>query len=190
MSRRTGTCARSCEVVGMEPERVGKWIGLVNTVLWSVLLAVWIRNALVQAPPAVLLDVPLYPYPMQIEPVARYIVGALYTVFKWVLISVVIISGIGAALGLVSEYIAFVGIRVPKTSLRSLLSDTVQLVLMKLVVDHALRYFGYTAELAPLATQLDAQLWGTWVGYLTIVLGAVIAAFLLWKALRRVIEIG
>jgi hypothetical protein len=174
----------------MEPEKIGKWIGLVNTILWSALLAVWIRNALVQAPPAVLLDVPLYPYPMQIEPVARYIVGALYTVFKWVLISVVVISGIGAALGLVSEYIAFVGIRVPKASLRSLLSDVVQLVLMKLVVDHALQYFGYTGELAPLATQLEAQLWGTWIGYLTVVVAAVAAAFLLWKALRRVIEIG
>ena len=174
----------------MEPEKIGKWIGLVNTVLWSVLLAVWIRNALVQAPPATLLDAPLYPYPMQIEPVARYIVSALYTVFKWVLISVVVISGIGAALGLVSEYVAFVGIRVPKASLRSLLSDVVQLVLMKLVVDHALQYFGYSAELSPLLGELEAQLWGTWIGYLTVIVGAVAAAFLLYKALKRVIEIG
>ena len=176
----------------MEPERVAKWVSLVNTALWSVLLALWIRNALAQAPPAALLDVPLYPYPAQVEPVARYIVGALYTVFKWVLVAVVIVSGIGAALGLVSEYIAFVGIRVPRATLRTLLSDVVQLILMKLVVDAAMGYFGYAAELAPLAAQLDAQLWGTWVGYATLAVGVALSAWLVYRALRGrgVIELG
>jgi hypothetical protein len=174
----------------MEPERIGKWIGLVNTVLWSVLLAIWIRNALAQAPPAAPLDVPLYPVPAQVEPVARYIVGALYTVFKWVLVAVVVISGIGAALGLVSEYIAFVGIRVPRATLRTLLSDVVQLILMKVVVDAALAYFGYAGEISPLLGQLDATLWGTWAGYATVALGAVLGAWLLYRALRGVIEIG
>jgi hypothetical protein len=176
----------------MEPERVARWVSLVNTALWAVLLALWIRNALAQAPPAVLLDAPLYPYPAQVEPVARYIVGALYAVFKWVLIAVVIISGIGAALGLVSEYVAFVGIRVPRATLRTLLSDVVQLILMKLVVDAAMSYFGYAAELAPLAAQLDAQLWGTWVGYATVALAVAVAAWLVARALRGrgVIELG
>jgi len=172
----------------MEPERVAKWVSVVNTFLWAALLAVWIRNALVQAPPAALLDVPLYP--AQVEPVARYIVGALYAVFKWVLIAVVIISGIGAALGLVSEYIAFVGIRVPRATLRTLLSDVVQLILMKLVVDAAVRYFGYAAELAPLAALVDAQLWGTWVGYATVALGVLLGAWLVARALKGVIELG
>jgi hypothetical protein len=178
----------------MEPERIAKWVSLVNTALWTALLVVWIRNALVRAPPAVLLDLPLYPYPMQVEPVARYIVGALYAVFKWVLVAVVIISGIGAALGLVSEYIAFVGIRVPRATLRTLLSDVVQLVLMKIVVDAAIRYFGYAtvAELEPLVSQLDAQLWGTWTGYATVALGALLGAWLVVRAVRGrgVIEIG
>jgi hypothetical protein len=176
----------------MEPERVARWVSLVNTFLWAALLVVWIRNALVQAPPAALLDVPLYPYPAQVEPVARYIVSALYTVFKWVLIAVVVISGIGAALGLVSEYIAFVGIRVPRATLRTLLSDVVQLILMKLVVDAAVSYFGYAAELEPLAAQLDAQLWGTWAGYATVALGALLGAWLVARAVRGrgVIEVG
>jgi hypothetical protein len=174
----------------MEPERVARWVSVVNALLWSVLLAVWIRNALAQAPPAAPLDVPLYPYPAQVEPAARYIVGALYAVFKWVLVAVVIISGIGAALGLVSEYIAFVGIRVPRATLRTLLSDVVQLILMKVVVDAALRYFGYAEELEPLAAQLDAQLRGTWVGYATLALGALLGAWLVYRALKGVIEIG
>ena len=175
----------------MEPERIAKWVSLVNTALWTALLMVWIRNALVKAPPAALLDVPLYP-PAQVEPVARYIVSALYTVFKWVLIATVIISGIGAALGLVSEYIAFVGIRVPRATLRTLLSDVVQLILMKVVVDAAISYFGYAAELEPLAGQLDAQLWGTWTGYATVALGVLLGAWLVVRAMkgRGVIEIG
>ena len=171
----------------MEAEKIGKWIGVVNAVLWTVLLAIWIRNALASAPPASLLGIPLYPE-MQVEPVARYIIGALYTVFKYTLIAVVVVSGIGAALGLVSEYIAFVGIRVPRASLRTLLSDTVQLILMKIVVDAALKYFGYF-ELGELM-RLDASLQGTWIGYATIALGAVAGAFLVWRALRRELVIG
>ena len=171
----------------MEAEKIGKWIGVVNAVLWTVLLAIWIRNALVTAPPASLLGIPLYPE-MQIEPVARYIIGALYTVFKYTLIAVVVVSGIGAALGLVSEYIAFVGIRVPKASLRTLLSDTVQLILMKIVVDAALKYFGYF-KLSELM-QLDASLQGTWVGYSSVLLGAVVGGILIQRALRRELVIG
>lgn len=176
----------------MEPERIARWVSVVNTFLWAALLLVWIRNALMQAPPATLLNLPLYPYPMQVEQVARYIVSALYAVFKWVLIAVVIISGIGAALGLVSEYIAFVGIRVPRATLRTLLSDVVQLILMKLVVDAAMHYFGYTAALAPLAAQLDSQLWGTWVGYATVALAVALGIWLVVRAVRGkgVIEIG
>jgi len=178
----------------MEPERIARWVSVVNTFLWAALLLVWIRNALMQAPPATLLDIPLYPYPAQIEETARYIVGALYTVFKWVLIAVVIISGIGAALGLVSEYIAFIGIRVPRASLRTLLSDVVQLILMKLVVDAALEYFGYTEarRVLPFTAQLDAQLWGTWVGYATVALGVLVGVWLVARALRGrgVIELG
>jgi hypothetical protein len=178
----------------MEPERIARWVSLVNTLLWAALLAVWIRNALAQAPPAALLGVPLYPYPMQIEQVARYIVGALYTVFKWVLVAVVVISGIGAALGLVSEYIAFMGIRVPRATLRTLLSDVVQLILMKLVVDAAVRYFGYSTEggSQPQPTALDVALWGTWVGYATVALGVLLGVWLVVRALKGkgVVELG
>jgi len=168
----------------VKAEDIAKWIGVVNAVLWAVLLALWIRNALFQALPASLLGLPLYPA-LQVEEVARYIVGMLYAVFKWTLVAVVIIAGIGAALGLVSEYVAFIGIRVPRASLRTLLSNTVQLVLMKVVVDAALRYFGY----AELAMELEAALWGTWLGYLTVALGAVAGALLLRWALRHVIEL-
>jgi len=90
----------------------------------------------------------------------------------------------------VSEYIAFVGIRVPRATLRTLLSDVVQLILMKLVVDAAVRYFGYAAELAPLAALVDAQLWGTWVGYATVALGVLLGAWLVARALKGVIELG
>ena len=169
----------------MDAEKVVKWIGVVNAVLYSVLLLLWIRNALWGAKPAALLGVQLYPE-LQVEEVARYVVGALYTVFKWTLIAVVVISGIGAALGLVSEYIAYVGIRVPRASLRKLLSDTLQLMLMKVVVDAALAYFGYGSALLA----FDAALWGTWLGYFTVGSSAALGAWLLYRAFRWVIEIG
>jgi len=150
------------------------------------LLTLWVVGAARSLHPAEVAGLPLFPPPLQIESVARAIVGALYTVFKWVCVAGVVLLGIQSVLGLSGTVLRFVGISVPRGGLNSLIQGVLQILLIKLIVDAALRYLGYApAEIAA----LEAALFTTWLGALTLALAITVAAYLVWKLLTLRLEI-
>jgi hypothetical protein len=169
----------------MDVERAIRYVSLVNAALWAALLTLWVVGAARSLQPAEVAGLPLFP-PLQIESVARAIVSALYTVFKWVCIAGVVLLGIQSVLGLSGTVLRFVGISVPRGGLNSLIQGVLQILLIKLVVDAALRYLGYApAEIAA----LEASLFTTWLGALTLALAVVVAAYLVWKLFTLRLEI-
>ena len=94
--------------------------------------------------------------------------------------------GIQSVLGLSGSILRFVGISVPKGGLNSLVQGILQILLIKLIVDAALRYLGYApAEIAA----LEASLFTTWLGALTLALAVVVAAYIVWRLLTVRLEI-
>jgi len=170
----------------MDVERAIKYVSLVNAALWAALLTLWIIGAARSLHPAEVAGLQLFPPPAQIESVARAIVGALYTVFKWVCIAGVVLLGIQSVLGLSGTVLRFIGISVPKGGLKVIVHGVLEILLIKLIVDSALRYFGYVpAELAA----LEAALFTTWLGVLTLTLAVAAAAYLAWRLLTLRLEI-
>jgi hypothetical protein len=170
----------------MDVERAIRYVSLVNAALWVALLTLWVIGAARALQPAEVAGLPLFPPPLQIESVARAIVGALYTVFKWVCVAGVVLLGIQAVLGLSGTVLRFVGISVPRGGLNTLIQGVLQILLIKLIVDAALRYLGYTpAEVAA----LEAAFFGTWLGVLTLALAVAAAAYIVWKLLTLRLEI-
>jgi len=171
----------------MDVERAIRYVSLVNAALWAALLALWVVSAARSLQPAEVAGLPLFPPPpLQVESVARAIVSALYTVFKWVCIAGVVLLGIQSVLGLSGTVLRFVGISVPRGGLNSLIQGVLQILLIKLIVDAALRYLGYApAEIAA----LEAALFTTWLGALTLALAITVAAYLVWKLLTLRLEI-
>ena len=170
----------------MDVERAIRYVSLVNAALWAALLTLWVVGAARSLQPAEVAGLPLFPPPLQIESVARAIVGALYTVFKWVCVAGVVLLGIQSVLGLSGTVLRFVGISVPRGGLNSLIQGVLQILLIKLIVDAALRYLGYAP--AEIAT-LEAAFFTTWLGALTLALAIAIAAYLVWKLLTLRLEI-
>jgi hypothetical protein len=169
----------------MDVEKALKYVSLVNAALWAALLTLWVIGAARSLQPAEVAGLQLFP-PLQVESVARAIVTALYTVFKWVCIAGVVLLGIQSVLGLSGTILRFVGISVPKGGLNSLVQGILQILLIKLIVDSALRYLGYApAEIAA----LEASLFTTWLGALTLALAVVVAAYLVWRLLTLRLEI-
>ena len=170
----------------MDVERAIRYVSLVNAALWAALLTLWVVGAARSLYPAEVAGLPLFPPPLQIESVARAIVSALYTVFKWVCVAGVVLLGIQSVLGLSGTVLRFVGISVPRGGLNSLIQGVLQILLIKLIVDAALRYLGYApAEIAA----LEAALFTTWLGVLTLALAITVAAYLVWKLLTLRLEI-
>jgi hypothetical protein len=170
----------------MDVERAIRYVSLVNAALWAALLTLWVIGAARSLQPAEVAGLPLFPPPLQVESVARAIVGALYTVFKWVCIAGVVLLGIQSVLGLSGTVLRFVGISVPKGGLNSLIQGVLQILLIKLIVDAALKYLGYTpAEIAA----LEVALFTTWLGALTLALTIAVAAYLVWKLFTLRLEI-
>jgi hypothetical protein len=70
----------------MDVEKAIKYVSLVNAVLWTVLITLWVLGSLRSITPAQFLGLDLFPVPLWgVEDIARSIVGMLYTVFKWVI---------------------------------------------------------------------------------------------------------
>jgi hypothetical protein len=170
----------------MDVERAIKYVSLVNAALWAALLTLWVVGAARSLHPAEVGGMPLFPPPVQIESVARAVVGALYAVFKWVCIAGVILLGIQSVLGLSGTVLRFVGISVPRGGLNSMIQGVLQILLIKLIVDAALRYLGYTpAEILA----LEAALFATWLGVLTLTVAIAVAAYLVWRLFTLRLEI-
>ena len=171
----------------MDVEKAIKWVTLVNTVLWTVLISLWVLGSFRSIVPSQLLGLDLFPVPQAgIEDIARAIVGMLYTVFKWVIVAVTVLLGIESALGLARDILGLVGIAVPRASLNTLIKSIIQLLLIKAIVDSVLQYFGYkpTAILA-----IESAFLNSWLGWLTLIGATVIVIYLLVRYLHISIEV-
>jgi len=164
----------------MDVDRAIKYVTLVNAALTTALLSLYLLATLRSVQPVAVLDVPLTPPPLGVEEVGRAVVSALYAVFKWVVIAVTVLLGVQATLGLARSVLGLVGITVPRGGLNTLVSGIIQLLLIKLLVDAALQYFGYTPA------QVDlAEIAGTWLGYAILALSASASAWLAARSLRE-----
>lgn len=145
----------------MNVERITKWLTLGTAVAWFVLAWLAVIKAIYgfQVPPLTftagdtVVVVPLLPE-LGVEEVGKAILNMLYTVFVYVILAVVIIGGIQAAVGLVQRFIvAFLPISIPAGGLNTLIRTVLGLLIIKAIVDAALRYFGYTP--ATVAAELN-----------------------------------
>jgi len=169
----------------MDVERAIRYVSLVNAALWAALLTLWVISAARALQPAEVAGLRLFP-PLQIESVARAIVSALYAVFKWVCIAGVVLLGIQSVLGLSGTVLRFIGLSPPKGGLKTMVEGVLEILLIKLIVDAVLRHLGYVpAELAA----LEAALFTTWLGALTLTLAVAAAAYLVWRLLTIRLEI-
>jgi len=172
----------------MDVEKATKWVTLVNAVLWTVLISLWVLGAMNHIAPAQLMGLDLFPVPPAgIEDIAKSIVGMLYTVFKWVLIAVTVLLGIESSLGLARDVLGLVGISVPRASLNTLIKNTIQLLLIKAIVDSVLRYLNYTPP--SMLAQIESTFLNSWLGWLTVLLSAIVVIYLLVKYLHISIEV-
>lgn len=172
----------------MDVEKAIKWVSLINTVLWTVLVSLWVIGSLRNIQPAQLWGLDLFPLPPAgVEDIARSIVGMLYTVFKWVLIAVTVLLGIESSLGLARDVLGLVGISVPRASLNTLIKNIIQLLLIKAIVDSVLKYFSYTPP--GMLAQIESTFLNSWVGWLTVILSAVVVIYLIVKYLHISIEV-
>jgi len=172
----------------MDVERAIKWVSLVNAVLWTVLVSLWVLGAMKNIAPAQFMGLDLFPVPPAgIEDIARSIVGMLYTVFKWVLIAVTVLLGIESAMGLARDVLGLVGITVPRASLNTLIKNIIQLLLIKAIVDSVLRYFNYTPP--GMLAQIESTFLNSWLGWLTVILSAIVVIYLIVKYLHVSIEV-
>jgi len=172
----------------MDVEKAIKWVSLINAVLWTVLISLWVLGAMKNIAPAQFMGLDLFPVPPAgIEDIARSIVGMLYTVFKWVLIAVTVLLGIESSLGLARDVLGLVGISVPRASLNTLIKNIIQLLLIKAIVDSVLQYFGYTPK--AILADIESTFLNSWFGWLTVILSAIIVIYLLVKYLHVSIEV-
>ena len=172
----------------MDVEKAIKWVSLINTVLWTVLVSLWVLGAMKNIAPAQFMGLDLFPVPPAgIEDIARSIVGMLYTVFKWVLIAVTVLLGIESSLGLARDVLGLVGISVPRASLNTLIKNIIQLLLIKAIVDSVLKYFSYTPP--GMLAQIESTFLNSWLGWLTVLLSAVVVIYLIVKYLHIRIEV-
>lgn len=172
----------------MDVEKAIKWVTLVNAVLWTVLISLWVLGSFRSIAPAQLLGLDLFPVPQAgIEDIAKAIVGMLYTVFKWVIVAVTILLGIESALGLARDILGLVGITVPRASLNTLIKSIIQLLLIKAIVDSVLQYFGYTPR--AMLADIESTFLSSWLGWLTVILSAIIVIYLIFRYLHVSVEV-
>ena len=171
----------------MDVEKAIKYVSLVNAVLWTVLITLWVLGSLRSITPAQFLGLDLFPVPQAgVEDIARSIVGMLYTVFKWVIVAVTILLGIESSLGLARDVLGLIGISVPRATLNTLIKNIIQLLLIKVIVDAVLNYFGYTP---PAILAIESAFLNSWLGWLTLIGATVIVIYLLVRYLHISIEV-
>jgi len=172
----------------MDIEKTIKWVSLVNAVLWTVLVSLWVLGAMKNIAPAQFIGFDLFPVPPAgIEDIAKSIVGMLYTVFKWILIAVTVLLGIESSLGLARDVLGLVGITVPRASLNTLIKNIIQLLLIKAIVDSVLKYFSYTPP--AMLADIESTFLNSWLGWLTVILSTIIVVYLLVRYLHISIEV-
>jgi len=172
----------------IDVEKAIKWVSLVNAVLWTVLISLWVLGSLRSIAPAQLLGLDLFPAPPAgVEDIAKSIVGMLYTVFKWTLIAVTVLLGIESSLGLARDVLGLVGISVPRASLNTLIKNIIQLLLIKAIVDAVLKYFSYTPP--GMLADIESVFLNSWLGWLTVILGTIIVVYLIVRYLHISIEV-
>jgi uncharacterized membrane protein len=172
----------------MDVEKAIKWVSLVNAVLWTVLVSLWVLGSLRNIQPAQLLGLDLFPVPQAgIEDIAKSIVGMLYTVFKWTLVAVTVLLGIESSLGLARDVLGLIGISVPRASLNTLIKNIIQLLLIKVIVDAVLKYFSYTPP--GMLAHIESTFLNSWLGWLTVIFSTIIALYIIVKYLHVSIEV-
>ena len=172
----------------MDVERAIKYVSLVNAVLWVVLVTIWILGSLRSITPAEFLGLDVFPVPPAgVEDIARGVVGMLYTVFKWVIVAVTILLGIESALGLARDVLGLIGISVPRATLNTLIKNIIQLLLIKVIVDAVLRYFGYVPP--AMLEAIETAFLNTWLGWISVLLATIIVVYLLVRYLHIRIEV-
>jgi hypothetical protein len=172
----------------MDVDKAVKWVTLVNAVLWTVLISLWVIGSFRSIAPAQFLGLDLFPVPQAgVEDIAKSIVGMLYTVFKWVIVAVTVLLGIESALGLARDVLGLVGITVPRASLNTLIRNIIQLLLIKAIVDSVLGYFGYTPP--GMLADIESTFLNSWLGWLTVIVSAIIALYIIVKYLHFSIEV-
>lgn len=129
----------------------------------------------------------IYPVVLAEKPsvagVGTQILNTLYQIFKYVIYGVIVISGIETALGLVANFLKlWLPIRIPGRTVNYLIRNILGLLIIKSIVDGALKYFGWTPPTAQIAV---LYLYGytldlTW--FLSIILGVLIGVKLAERA--------
>jgi hypothetical protein len=172
----------------IDVERAIKWVSLVNAILWTVLVSLWVISTIKSVKPAQFMGLDLFPVlPAGIEDIAKSIVGMLYTVFKWVIVAVTVLLGIESALGLARDVLGLVGISVPRASLNTLIKNIIQLLLIKAIVDSVLNYFKYTPP--SMLADIESTFLNSWLGWLTVVVSCIVVVYLIVKYLHISIEV-
>jgi len=162
-------------------EKIEKVVSIVATFVWMVFITVNLMHATgaVQLPPGVALP---SLETMQLEPIAKQIIGTTYRIFVYVLVFVTIVAGIQAALGFVNKFITtFIPISIPSGSLNTLIRTVIGLYLIKLIVDGMLRYWGYGVPAVMDTLPVDA---GSLTFAVCVVLGVFAGALLAHRLSR------
>jgi len=136
-----------------------KYLSALLIVLQLVLMLISIYSSLKQVGVLYIgspdLGIAVYPTALQIEEVGRYFANTLYRIFLWVIVGVVITLGIETVLGLISRFVkAVIGFSIPPASINTLIRGIIQILLIKIIVDIVLKYFGFIPEKRTLALTL------------------------------------
>jgi len=182
----------------MDAEQATKWVSLVNAILWTVLISLWVVSAFRNIHPAEIAGIKLFPElstlgqanpPPEIGQVGYAILVALYEVFKWVLLGVTILLGIEAALGLAGQILGFIGIAIGKGAgqLGKFISRIIQLLLIKVIVDATITYILHSGR--PFTFQAEQAFLNSWLGWISLSLSMAIVAYMLIKETFIKIEV-
>ncbi len=176
----------------MNPESIGRWVAVATSVVWLAvaLLTLYAQLRHINGELVILnRTISLYPAGLEgllggeVSAVGAYVLSLLYTVFKYVILAVVIVSGIQASLGLVGSFLGtYVPITFPRGGPTQLIRNVIGLLIIKAVVDAALRYFGAPAVSAELVALVESGLTSTLIGLATM---ALVHGILFYWLMRR-----
>jgi len=177
----------------VEPETISKWVGVLTAVVWlAVALVTFYAQVRHLNGEIVLMNhtITLYPAGLEglfqgdVSSVGTYILSLLYTVFKYVIFAVIIVSGIQASLGLVASFLGtYVPITFPRGGVTQLIRNIIGLLIIKAVVDASLNYFGAPAVSPELVALFETGLTSTVIGLATLAL--ILGVLFYWLMRRR-----
>jgi hypothetical protein len=182
----------------IDVEQAIKWVSLVNAILWTVLISLWVVGAIRSIHPAEIAGIKLFPElpifdqtnpPPEIGQVGKAILVALYEVFKWVLLSVTVLLGIETALGLAGQVLGFIGINIGRGAgqLGKFIGRIIQLLLIKVIVDYTISYLQRSGS--PVMFQIEQAFLNSWLGWVTVFLSTAIVAYIIIKELSIKVEV-